>query len=63
MLRENLGARVVRGPGCPPVPCDCFMGKHFGQRADKRRRCKLSAYTKNAQENLKHTKTNSTVHF
>ena len=58
MSRENLGARDVRGSGRPPVPRDHFIGKHFGQRADKRRRCKLSAYTKNAQENLKRTKTN-----
>ena len=57
-LRENLEARAVRGPGCPPIPSDRLMGKHFGQRADKRRRCKVCAYTKNAQGNLKHTKTN-----
>ena len=30
-LRENPGARVVRGPGRPPVACDCLTGKHFGQ--------------------------------
>ena len=57
-LRENPGARVVRGPGRPPVPCDRLIGKRFGQRADKRRRCKVCAYTKNARGNLKHTKTN-----
>ena len=58
MPRENPGARVVRGPVRPPVPCDRLIGKHFGQKADKRRRCKVCAYTKNAQGNLKHTKTN-----
>ena len=57
-LRENPSARVVRGPGRPPVPCDRLIGKHFGQRGDKRRRCKVCAYTKYAQGNLKHTKTN-----
>ncbi|CAH3133076.1 unnamed protein product, partial [Pocillopora meandrina] len=41
-----------------PVPCDCLIGKHFGQRAGKRKRCKVCAYTKNAKGNLKHTKTN-----
>ena len=56
-LRGNLGARVVRGPGRPPVPCDHFIGKHFEQRADQSRRCKLSAYTKSAQGNLKHKRT------
>ena len=41
-----------------PVPCDCLIGKHFGQRAGKRKRCKVCVYTKNAKGNLKHTKTN-----
>ena len=41
-----------------PVPCDCLIGKHFRQRAGKRKRCKVCAYTKNAKGNLKHTKTN-----
>ena len=49
-LRENPGTRVVRGPGRPPVPCDRLIGKHFGQRADKRRRCKVCASTKNASD-------------
>ena len=57
-LTENPGARVVRGRGRPPVPSDRLIGKHFGQRADKTRRCRVCAYTKNAQGNLKHTKTN-----
>ncbi|RMX40695.1 hypothetical protein pdam_00020708 [Pocillopora damicornis] len=59
--RENPGARVVREPGSwllAPVPCDCLIGKHFRQRAGKRKRCKVCAYTKNAKGNLKHTKTN-----
>lgn len=51
-LRENPGARVVRGRVRPPVPSDRLIGKHFGQRADKRRRSKVCAYTKNAQGNL-----------
>ena len=56
-LRENPGARPVRGPGRPPIPSDRLKGKHFGQRA-KKRRCKICAYTRNKQGNLKHTKTN-----
>ena len=49
-LRENPGARVVRAPGCPSVPCDCSIGKHFGQRADRKRRCKVCACTKMHKE-------------
>ena len=48
-VERKSGCQSCRGLGRPPVPCDRLIGKHFGQRANKRRRCKVLCL---------HTKTN-----
>lgn len=59
-LRANSGARLLVGPGlADPAPNDRLMGKHFGKRSDKRRRCKVCAYRKNNEGKMKQTKTNN----
>ena len=47
--KKNPVARAVTGPGRPPIPNACSVGKYFGQRADKRTRCKVCAITRNAR--------------
>ena len=47
--KKNPVARAVTEPGRPAIPNACSVGKHFGQRADKKRRCKVCAITRNAR--------------
>ena len=47
--KKNPVARAVTEPGRPPIPNAYSVRKYFGQRAYKRRRCKVCAITRNAR--------------